>query len=326
MNYRDMKKGADIIINTCARVKKEETVLIITENGLLSIANCIADSVRDTEAEPVISIIEKRQVDGQEPPELVAESMKRSDVFLCLVSKSITHTNAAKNAIMNGSRGLMLTQFDETMMVSSSLQADFNHVKPICKKIASILEDSEKVHLTTTHGTNLTFSAKGRKGNALVAIVEKGEFSPIPNVEANVSPLEGSANGIIVADASIPYIGIGILKKPVTLHVKDNFIRKIEGDEEAKILKDDLESKNDPNVYNIAELGIGLNPNSRFSGFMLEDEGVYGSVHIGIGTSINLGGTIKAKCHYDLIMTGVTLICDDIVVIKDGEVQIGINK
>lgn len=55
------------------------------------------------------------------------------------------------------------------------------------------------------------------------------------------------------------------------------------------MLKADLAAKQDPNVYNIAEMGVGLNPQCRFMGFMLEDEGVYGSAHIGIGTSITLG-------------------------------------
>ena len=52
-------------------------------------------------------------------------------------------------------------------------------------------------------------------------MVEPGEFSTIPTIEANVSPLEGTANGVIVADASIPYIGIGVLEEPVVCHVKD---------------------------------------------------------------------------------------------------------
>ena len=86
--------------------------------------------------------------------------------------------------------------------------------------------------------------------------------------------------------------------------VKDGRITSIEGGRQAQMLKDDLASKADPNVYNIAEMGMGLNPKCHFCGFMLEDEGVEGSVHIGIGTSITLGGTVKAACHYDLIMTG----------------------
>ena len=82
----------------------------------------------------------------------------------------------------------------------------------------------------------------------------------------------------------------------------------------------DLAAKEDPNVYNIAELGIGLNPACRFCGFMLEDEGVHGTAHIGIGTSITLGGTVKAACHYDLIMTKPTVTADGVVVIREGEV------
>lgn len=151
-------------------------------------------------------------------------------------------------------------------------------------------------------------------------MVEKGEFSPVPTVEANVSPLEGTANGVIVANASIPYVGIGLLEEPVVCHVKDGFITSIQGGRQAQMLRDDLEAKEDPGVYNIAELGVGLNPACRFCGFMLEDEGVHGSVHIGIGTNITLGGTLKAACHYDLIMTRPTVTADKITVLKDGEV------
>ena len=85
-------------------------------------------------------------------------------------------------------------------------------------------------------------------------------------------------------------------------------------------LKRDLDSKNDPNVYNVAEMGIGLNPQCRFCGFMLEDEGVLGSVHIGIGTSITLGGAVRAACHYDLIMTGATVAADGKTLLRDGAV------
>ncbi len=63
-----------------------------------------------------------------------------------------------------------------------------------------------------------------------------------------------------------------------------------------------LVEQKDPNVYNIAEIGVGLNPNCRMCGIMLEDEGVISTCHIGIGTSITLGGTVKAAVHYDLLM------------------------
>jgi leucyl aminopeptidase (aminopeptidase T) len=88
------------------------------------------------------------------------------------------------------------------------------------------------------------------------------------------------------------------------------------------MLKENLESKNDPNVYNIAEMGIGLNPKCSFMGIMLEDEGVEGSVHIGIGTSITLGGKIKAASHYDLIMKNGTIDVDGKTILQDGKILI----
>ncbi|MEG1972546.1 MAG: leucyl aminopeptidase, partial [Oscillospiraceae bacterium] len=273
-------------------------------------------------AEPVLIIMPPRDTDGEEPPKSVAAAMKESDAFVCVVGKSITHTHAVKDACENGSRGIMLTQFSEDMMIHGGLEADFPKAARDCKAIAQHLGGAELVHLTTHGGTNLTFSAKGRRHNAMYCMVKKGEFAPVPTVEANTSPLEGTANGIIVADASIPYIGIGLLEEPVRCKVEKGMIVSIEGGRQAQQLLDDLKSKNDPNVFNVAELGIGLNPNCRFIGFMLEDEGVYGSAHIGIGTSITLGGTVKAASHYDLIMHRATVEADGVVILKDGIVKV----
>ena len=266
--------------------------------------------------------MEPRTSDGEEPPKSVAEAMKESDVFISAVYTSITHTHAVVNATKNGSRGIMLTQFDDNMLIDSGVHADFPSAAKTCINVAKRLENAEEIHLTTTHGTDLKMSATGRKSNAMTGMVDSGQFAPVPTIEANVSPLEGTATGRIVCNASIPYIGIGILKENVDVQVENGRITSINGGFQAEMLKEDLESKNDENVYNIAEIGVGLNPECKFNGLMLEDEGVFGSVHIGIGSSITLGGIIKAACHYDLIMTGVTLTADGETIIKDGEVLV----
>lgn len=315
-----MGKIADKLIDVNLKMKKGEKLLIVTEPEKVNIAETIAASAYRKDIEPVICIMMPREFDSNEPPKIIAEAMKGSDAFLSVVGKSITHTNAVKEAIANGSRGIVLTQFNEDMMIHGGMECNFEEQAPICKKVASMLANSKKVHLTTPLGTDLTFSAEGRRGNALYCLVEPGEFSTAPTIEANVSPIEGTAQGRIVADASVPYIGIGLLEEPIEFEVVDGFIVDIKGGYQAKMLADNFKSMNDPNVYNIAELGIGLNPNCRFIGLMLEDEGVYGSVHIGIGTSINLGGTLKAACHYDAIMTKPTVIADGVEILKDGKI------
>ncbi|WP_027625896.1 aminopeptidase [Clostridium lundense] len=317
-----MGRGAKTIIEVCAKVKEKEQVLIIGEYKTKNIVESIATSVYAVGSEPTIMYIVPRERDGEEPPKTVAAAMKSSDVFICAVSKSITHTKAVKEAVNANSRGIMLTQFEEDMLISGGIEANFELASVTCKAVAKALENSKEVRLTTPSGTDLTFSAHGRRGNALTCIVSSGEFAPVPTIEANVSPLEGTAEGVIVADASIPYIGIGILKENVKIQVSKGMIIDISGGKEADILRENLALKNDPFVYNIAEMGVGLNPNCKFTGLMLEDEGVYGSVHIGIGTNITLGGNVKAACHYDLIMTKPTVIADGKVILKQGEVCI----
>lgn len=315
-----MAKGASTVVNQCAGVKPGEQVLIVSEAAKMSIAECLAEAVCAAGGEPTMAVMLPRERDGQEPPELVAAAMKAADVFLCVVGRSITHTRAVKDAVAGGSRGLVLTHFSEEMLVRGGIEADFPAIAPTCRGLAKALENAREVHLTTPCGTDLTYSAAGRRGNALYGVVEAGQFSTIPTIEANVSPLEGTANGTIVADASVPYIGIGVLEEPVVCQVRDGRIISMEGGRQAGILKRDLDSKNDPNVYNVAEMGVGLNPRCRFCGFMLEDEGVRGSVHIGIGTSITLGGVVKAACHYDLIMTGATVVADGKTLLRDGQI------
>lgn len=52
-------------------------------------------------------------------------------------------------------------------------------------------------------------------------------------------------------------------------------------------------------------------------------------MHIGIGTSITLGGTVKAACHYDLIMSNATIVADGKTLLDNGRVcydAIGVSE
>ncbi len=297
-----MAKGARTLVDVCTRVKPGETVLIVTDMYRTSIAEAIAGVAMDRGAEAIVTVIQPRERNGQEPPEPVAEAMKKADVVFTPVTYSITHTHAVKNAAAAGARLIVMTDFTEEMMIRGGLEADFEELKPICKKVAEAFADGNRIKLTTPAGTDFEADISGRRGNALYGIVEPGEFSTAPTVEANVSPVEGSAHGRLVVNASIPYIGIGVITEPVIVDIENGFITRVEGGLQAEMLRRDLESHKEKSAFNIAELGVGLNPKCRMCGKMLEDEGVVSTCHIGIGTNITLGGHTKAPIHYDLLV------------------------
>jgi len=317
-----MARGAGTLLDTCVAVKPGETVLIVTDMMKFAIARVIAATAVERGAETILSVMQPRARAGQEPPEPVAEAMKKSDIVFLPVSYSVTHTHAVKNAAAAGARIIALTEFTEDMMIHGGLEADFTELKPICQKVADAFGRGKRARVTTPAGTDLSMDIAGRPGNALYCIVGPGQFSPVPNVEANVSPVEGTANGRIVVDASIPYLGIGLIEQPIHVEVRDGFITRIERGRQAEVLRRDLESHGDKNSFNIAELGVGLNPKCKMIGVMLEDEGVLGSAHIGVGTNITLGGNVKAPCHYDLLIWHPRIEIDGTVVINDTKVQV----
>ena len=54
---------------------------------------------------------------------------------------------------------------------------------------------------------------------------------------------------------------------------------------------------------------------------MLNDEGVNGTVHLGVGTSANLGGDVVAKTHFDAITRSPSVWIDDAAVVSNGEID-----
>lgn len=316
-----MLRGARTLLDICLGVRAGETVLIVSDLVKVGIAEVLVAAALERDAEPVLAVMKPRARAGQEPPRPIAEAMKRADAVLLPVSYSVTHTHAVKDAAAAGARLVALTEFTEAMMVSGGIEADFSLLKPVCQAVAGRFGAGARARITTPAGTDLSMEIAGRPGNALYCIVEPGQFSPVPNVEANVSPIEGTATGRIVVDASIPYLGIGLIEQPIVVEVQDGFITEIQGGRQADVLRRDLESHGDRSSFNIAELGVGLNPKCRMIGIMLEDEGVLGSAHIGIGTNITLGGQVKAPCHYDLLVWNPRIEVDGEVVIEGTEVR-----
>lgn len=312
-------KGADTIVRTCANIKAGETVVIVTDPTLLDVGDKVAAAAHAVGAEIVINVMTPREWDGQEPPQAVAAAMKEADVVIFPTVKDIAHSTAMKEALGAGARGVSMAGAAPDILCSDSMEADFVAQRPACNRAAELIASAETVRVTNPAGTDITFSVEGRGGNTHSCIVEKsGDYTGVPNIEANTSPVEGTSEGMIVFDASIPNLRSGLLDEPVRLTVEDGVVKKIEGGRDAKHLERIWAEQNDPNVYNIAQFAIGMNPKTREAdGGLVHDHGIYGTVHFGIGTSSNLGGTVKATGHIDGIMYDPVVVFDGVTFLSN---------
>ena len=304
-----------------ARVKASENVLIVADDDTAGVAQALMASALEITPEVVTTFMTPRKVDGDEPPAAVAAALLAADVALIPVSYSISHSTAVRNALQHGTRALSLPAVTPDQLLRGGVEADFEAASPMVRRVAGALTAAQAAHLTTPAGTDCTFDLRGRTGNAHDCILDRpGKFSAFPNIEANIAPVDGTAQGVLVFDGSIPNLRLGgVLRAPVICIVEKGSIVKVEGGDEAKLIQRLWAEMGDAAVYNIAPLAIGLNPAiPALTGVWAQDHGAFGTVHIGIGTSANLGGVTKAAAHFDGMMNRPTLRLDGQVILENG--------
>jgi len=317
-----MMKGARKLVEECAAVKEEEKVVIVTDFNLINIAKVVASAVHERKAEVVIVSMAPRKTHNEELPPVVAAAMKKADVIFVPTTYSIAHTKARTDATDAGARVINMPDYREDLLMSPALvEVNLKAREPLIKKIAEMLTEAKEAYVTSPLGTDIKLGLEGRKGAALTGLIhEPGQFGSPPDLEARITPVEGTAEGTIVVDGSIT--AVGLLSEPITVTVRNGFAQEIRGGEQARRFADILAKANDPNVYNIAELGIGQNPQAQLNGIMTEDEGALGTIHIAVGTSGAFGGKIRTSVHLDMIIKGTTVKLDSKTSIKDGKVVV----
>lgn len=314
--------GATTIVETCAGVEPEEQVLIVGDWRTVDTAERLATAVTGAGAEPTISLMQVREEDGNEPPETVASAMLEADVILLVPTRAIAHSAAVKRALENGARVVAMAQLSPETLVDDGLDIDFESAAEECRLVAERFTEATTAELVADNGTRTTFDLSGRDGNAFTAIVdEPGEFTIAYATEANVTPSPTGTNGKIVFDGSIPNLGIGKLQDDLVVEIEDGRVTDVEGGDAARTVEQTWKKYDDPAVCTVAELAVGTNPGlTEFTGGVVNDHGVYGSVHVGLGTSSNIGGETRTPLHFDVTMTDASLLLDGEPVVKDREI------
>ncbi|MGI5836867.1 MAG: aminopeptidase [Chloroflexota bacterium] len=301
-------------------VKPGEQVLVLTDTDKFSIGQVMAAVAHEAGGNVCLMVMPAQKMQGEELPPAVAAAMKAVDVVIAMVAKNIAHTTARLEATRSGTRIMLMPRVTEDRLLSPPMEADFKALRPIIQGLAKRLTEAKVARLTNAAGTDITMSLEGRRGRALDGFANTEDIAAPPGVEASIAPLEGTANGVVVVDGSIPGVGFMEGEHP-KIEVRAGRLVSVTGGPLAVTFRNLLEGLNDPNVYSVAELGVGLNPMCKLRGAPDDDEGEFGSAHVAFGTNKFMGGTVVAAAHYDVVVKKATLELDGVVVLKDGQVQ-----
>jgi len=306
-----LRKAAQIIIKDCLAVKKGEKVVVITDEFCREVAYSLLNSLIPL-TDPILIEIIPRKMHGQEPPGMVAEILKRCDVFIIPTSCSLTHTKARITASKLGARGATMPGITAEVM-QRTLNTDYKKIARLAKKLALLLTRAKMVYVKTEKGTDIKLELGKRPGYADTGIIHKPcDFSNLPAGEAYIAPIEYKAEGTIIVDGS--FAPVGFLNKPVTLKIADGKILAIKGNNRlSKIFQDYGRCERV-----LCELGIGTNPRAIITGNVLEDEKVMGSCHFAFGNNLGFGGKNRARIHLDAVVQRPSIWLDGQLIINKG--------
>ncbi len=298
-------KGANKVME-CFGVKRGESVLIVVDTSTPhSIQKSLFEAAKDIGCEVMVLTMLPRSRHGEEPPLVVAEAMKNADVVIAPTSLSLTHTQARINACKAGARIASMPGITEKMMCSGGITADCCKLNEIALTWNKRLENVRNVRVVSELGTDIVFDLEGCTWRMDTGMChEKGCSSNLPAGEIYIAPKD--ANGVFVVDGSLS--GFGLIDSPLEITVTNRYATSIKGK-----LADKLEAMLDrigEKARNIAELGIGINPEAKLIGNVLEDEKVGGTVHIALGDNSCFGGDVIAGIHLDGIIKKPVIFLD----------------
>ncbi len=299
-------EGANKVME-CYGVKQSESVLIVVDTSTpQSISDSLFKAAKGIGCEVMILTMLPRMRHGEEPPDAIAEAMKHADVVIAPTTFSLTHTQARINACKAGARIASMPGITENMMKSGGITADCYSINETAVKLKKRMEKVKKIRVTTGLGTDIVFDLEGCTWMMDTGLShEPGCSSNLPAGELYVAPK--NADGVFVVDGSMS--GLGLLDSPLEFKVLERFVTDIKGKYANKMRE--MLDRVGKKAFNVAELGIGINPKAQLIGNVLEDEKVGGTVHIALGDNSTFGGYVIAGIHLDGIIKNPTIFLDN---------------
>ena len=189
----------------------------------------------------------------------------------------------------------------EKRMEKTAFIANYNLVQRYATAIEKMLNKANGAEVLFSTYDSLYLDLRNRIAKSDSGICHKaGQFINFPSGEGFKAPYEAAIDEINKFGKSKTkgILPINLNGKIVKCIIKNNKIIKVQGKNKKADELNELLKENDTR-RNIAELGIGCNPNAVVTGNILEDEKA-GGLHIAYGTSTHLGGKIKSDMHQDI--------------------------
>ena len=319
-----MGKSANTVIDTCMDLRRGENILIVCDPTTTDIGQALHDAAGKRSDRVLLVVMPKGRHHGEEPPSPVANLMRQQQVVIAPTRYSLTHTRAVRQAIKDGARVATMPGMTNEMFTQGGMSADFAAIKKHMGEMSPVLRRKRIVNVKSDAGTNVTFEVNWREWK-----LDDNGICNRPRMLTNLPagkiftlPREGTMNGTVVIDGSWDS---ALVDEAVVLQIEDGLVVDVKGGTAAAQIRQAfgeaakrLRSKDQENVWTVAEFGFGMNPQARLMGSVLEDEKRLGTAYFSIGDNTTLGGTSAVGIHVSGVMDSPSIWLDETVIVENG--------
>lgn len=335
---RSLETAATTAVEDVLDAQPDEEILIVTNptDDVHAISKALDEAFRAVGADPEMLVQEPKSQFDFADDEVLQALHDEPDIGLSISRDKLgkdpqgvkepydgEHDSIYQHLIATGrmrgfwSPGVTVDTFQRAVPI------DYQWLRSTAAALKAKLDAARQVRVTTEAGTDITFGVEDR-----TAFVDDGDFRKpgtggnLPAGETYVSPTIGSADGTLVVDGAVATVdgGTFVPDEPLTVAFERGFVAMIDGGEAAERFEDDLtrgaelarewgrEDRLDAdsvttyakNASHLGEFGIGLNRQAEIVGNLLEDEKVYRTCHLAVGS--NYDHDAPALIHLDLVL------------------------
>jgi 2,5-dihydroxypyridine 5,6-dioxygenase len=241
-------------------------------------------------------------------------------------------------AILRGGARVIYVSNEHPEALARLLPGD--SLEPLVKGHVRRLRSARTMRISSDAGTDLAISMAGATcGGNWGYTTRPGTMTHWPGGLALAFPAAGSVNGtLVLAEGDVNLTFKRYIERPITLHIEDDFVTRIEGSGvDAELMRSyiaawaegDAQSTtpSDRNAYAVSHVGYGLNPAARWDSMALYDKRDFNGTELRAfagnflySTGANEVAGRFTRGHFDLPLRNCTVELDGVAVVQAGKV------
>ncbi|WP_298052702.1 peptidase M29 [uncultured Paenalcaligenes sp.] len=257
----------------------------------------------------------------------VMDALSGEGLIVDLTVEGLLHAPELPALLGSGARVMMIS--NEHPEILERLTQDLDLERPV-KNGVRLLAKGKSMQVRSKAGTNLRINLEGAQvGGVWGGADRPGLVQHWPGGICLAFPAAGSVNGTLVlntGDVNLTFKRY--LEQPITLHIENDYISHIEGDNlDAELMRSYMKAWNDRDAYAVSHVGWGMNPLARWDALQMFDKTETNGTELRAfagnflySTGANDVAGRHSLGHFDLPLRACTVEIDGQAVVEAGEV------